>query len=54
MPFGPGTENDNVDVDYHDAVLEGISEAIEAHVPGVGTTGFGLQSQENCDDGAGR
>ena len=54
VPFGPGTENDNADVDYHLAALEGISEAIQAHVPGIGTAGIGLQSQENCDDGAGK
>ena len=54
VPFGPGTENDNPAVDYHIAALEGISKAIQAHVPGIGTAGMGLQSQENCDDGVGQ
>jgi hypothetical protein len=54
VPFGPGTENDNPDVDYHIAALEGISKAIQANVPGIGTDGIGLQSQENCDDGIGQ
>ncbi|PJJ63839.1 hypothetical protein [Compostimonas suwonensis] len=54
VPFGPGTRNDNPDVDYHIAALEGISKAIQAHVPDLGTGGIGLQSQENCDAGVGQ
>ncbi len=54
VPFGPGTDNDNPDVDYHLAAMEGIGKAIQAHVAGIGTGGIGLQAQENCDDGAGQ
>lgn len=53
IPVGPGTSNDNADVDYHGAALEGISKAIWAHVPGT-STGVHLQGQESCDAGAGR
>lgn len=54
IPFGPGTANDNADVDYHGAAIEGISKAIWAHVPGTTAAGVHLTSQENCDAGAGR
>ncbi len=54
IPFGPGTSNDNADVDYHGAALEGINKAIQAHVPGTTAAGVALIGQENCDAGAGQ
>lgn len=54
VPFGPGTSNDNADVDYHGAAIEGISKAIWAHVPGTTAAGVLLTSQVNCDAGAGQ